>query len=556
MTGSSTRLAERAAKVGASKQPRFQYPKDSGAFYSSVYQWVTKANLQSPVYKADTRKRDEWMQQFWKLEPHLAGVLNSVVSIDQNRNWEMIGGRNQVRQFSAILHDADDGNGWREHAGLAALAYYTSDLGAIVEVGRTNPDPTKAGLAALYSVDSTRCKAIRRHAPNNLSIPTLQYRPRNGDMMEWYSYDYIKLTSMPQVEEAYNGIGYCAVSRVMDLARIMVGVFEHDLEQLRIAPPSGFMTVNGVTDTEFQAALDKRTERRSNDMQAYTSDVVYLVSPDVPVEVKLTALSNLPRDFNLSDFVQTLMLGYALALGYDASEFYSIKYAPLTNAGTATKVQSQKATAKGELSFVLAYQDALSRWLPESILFEFDERSDEGDMLRASIQEVQVRTAMTAYTAGLSNGAAMLPRATMHEILMEVGYVTEEQLRIGLEQEKKDRKEAEKKAQKIQDAAANQNGNDPNAVDNTPADGATVQKPASTDSKVAKKRDIARENTWVRRAAERYPHEPIVLLNSLGRELVLFESGDELLQRHSYPTFSTRSAVIAENEILIGIENE
>lgn len=501
-------MVKRAADIGASKQPRFQHPRDAQAFYSAIHQWVTKANLTAPVYRADTRKRDEWLQQFWRLEPHLSGVVGEVIAIDQNRNWNLYGGRNQVRRFAEVLEQADDGNGWREHCSLAALAYYTTDIGAIVEVGRDNADPTQAALAGLYSVDSTRCKMIKRHAPNNLTSPTLQYYPRQGEMQKWHSYDYMKLTSIPQMEEAFNGVGYCAISRVLDLARIMVGVFEHDLEQLRIAPPSGFAVFNGIDDDELKEALDARKLRRENQYQEYTSDIVYLCSPDVPIDIKLTALSNLPKDFNVSDFVQLLMLGYALAFGYDASEFYSIKYAPLTNAGTSTKVQSQKATGKGERSFVDSYRDGLQRWLPESLHLEFDDRSDEGDAIRAGVLETVIRAVSNGYNTGLAAGKPLIPRNVGRAILIEAGAGTEEQYAEGDAIEEQEKKENEQ----LMEKQAQQ------ADENVPAD-------------VARTRERIRENTFVQRAAERYPDEPIVQYRSDGRERVLFRTGRDMTRR-------------------------
>lgn len=516
-----------------SKQPRYS-PKSDGAFYSSIQQWVRKSHLEEPVYQTDTRRRDAWLQQFWRLEPHLAGVLGSVVSIDQNRGWSMIGGKTLVRHFTDILNDADEGVGWREHAGMAALAYYSCDLGSVIEVGRTDPDPEVASLAALYSVDPTRCRAIRRHAPNVTSVPSLDYFPSimskdATTRQEWYSYDYMKLSPLPQIEEKMNGIGFSAVSRCLDLAKIMIGVFEHDLEMLRVAPPSGFLTVSGIGMDQFQDALAMRKEERKNNNLQYASDLVYLVSDTGNIDLKLTALSSLPANFSMEDFVQILMLGYALCLGYDASEFYSIKYSPLTNAGTATKVQSQKATAKGELNFVLAYQSALQRWLPPTITMEFDERSDEGDKLRADIAAVQASTAATLTGAGI-----FTPEISL-DFLVENKTITQDLADIALQslkkQQKSDKKAADQQAQAMADAAAQQ-------ADQATADSTT--KDTTNSAKVKEARRRAREDGRVIRCAELYPHEQIISRDRWGREMVLFDSGAEMLQRHSFPVIPIR----------------
>ena len=187
---------------------------------------VTAAKL--PDYTANSRYRDAVLHNIWRLEPHLAGVVNAVVLIDSNRGWSLTGGRNQVNRFTAMLHDADGGQGWRTYMRKSSLSYWTTDLGMISELGREG----KGGpVRAIYHVDSTRCR-VHSNVDNALT-----YYPSNGRMQTWTADDYFRICSMPSDDEMFAGLGYCAISRSIEITRILYAVMAHDQEQVGARAP-------------------------------------------------------------------------------------------------------------------------------------------------------------------------------------------------------------------------------------------------------------------------------------------------------------------------------
>lgn len=397
-----------------SKQPRFSEPKPE-TFYNAVFQWVKMAGQDAPLYQADTRKRDAWLTNFWHLEPHLAGVLQSVVSIDANRGWTLIGGRNQVMRYTKILHNwavAPGLYGWRPGCAAAAQSFYTADLGGLVEIGR---DGKNGPVRGFFHTDPTLCKTT-----NNIDLP-LRYYPSKGKVQDWRESDFMRIVSMPSILEAHNGIGYSAISRCLELAQIMVAVIQHDKEELGAQAPRGLLLLQGVSQANWENALSSRKIRMEGNGYEYFDAVMVLASEGLDsIDAKIMALSNLPANFDLTKFTQLLIYGYAMCFGYDPGEFYPVQYGTLGR-GVEGEIQAKKATAKGALNFILALQEQLQRddVLPPALSFEFEQRDDEGEIAQAQVQSAWVDVFKTMREAGQMLGDGAISRDEMRSLLAE-----------------------------------------------------------------------------------------------------------------------------------------
>ena len=380
---------ERAIEAGKSKQPRFK-KANSEQFFTSVMRWVHTAGEEEPPYEADSRLRDKWLSSFWKKEPHLAGVLSSVNSIDANRGWHLVGGRNQVARFSNILRGAEDGAGWRQYISMQSSSYYTTDMGAITEIGR---DTYNGPMRAIYHLDPTRAKLT-----GDRNYP-LRY-DRNKD--PWRPDDFFRLVSMKNIMEEYKGLGFCAVSRVLDMAKIMLAVYNHELEQLGSRAPKGLMLLQNIGQGQWEEAMKTRDARLDSDMRKYYNAVAVIAQDGVEaIDAKLIALSQLPEGFDIEVFTNLLMYAYALCIGYDPIEFWPVSAGQLGR-GRETDIQHRKGTGKGGLNFMLAYQDQIQMHLPESLNFEFEQRDQEGVLLDAQVTQAWANVAATLFTGGNS----------------------------------------------------------------------------------------------------------------------------------------------------------
>lgn len=425
---------ERATDPALSRQPRFsgQNPQE---FYTNILRWTDMAELKIPKYQAESQERDAFLTDFWRLEPHLAGVLSSLISIDSNRGWSLTGGRNQVMRYSRILHNwlaAPGLYGWRPGAASAALAFYTADLGAVIELGREGQD---GPLRGLYHVDPTLCRLTGR-----MDAP-LEYKSTKEP---WREADYIRLASMPDIREKMRGLGYCFVSRAFELAAIMVAIYRHDQEQLGARAPRGLLLLQGISEGQWDNAMRSReTKLDAAGIQYYNA--VAVLASNLPVDAKLIALSQLPANFDLQQFTSLLMYGYALCAGYDPSEFYPVQFGSLGR-GTEMEVQHQKATGKGGLNFVLTLQEQLQRpdVLPDTLAFEYEQRDDQGEIAAAGVQKAWVDTYRAIREAGIAQDGGVISREEMRSLLAEKGIIPREWTEIEEDVEATDTEAAER----------------------------------------------------------------------------------------------------------------
>lgn len=534
----SLEQVERAVERASSQQPRLTGKSATNAFFNSVIGWTTDARDQEPPYVADSRVRDMWLADFWRKEPHLAGVLSSVNSIDANRGWHLTGGRNQVNRFTDILRYAEDGAGWRQYISLQSTAYYTSDIGALTETGR---DGTDGPLRALYHLDSTKCCLTGdRRAP-------LRYDKTKDP---WTDDDFFRLVSMRNIREEYYGLGFCAVSRVLDMSKIMLAVYNHELESLGAKAPKGLLLLQNIGEGQWQEAMKARDAAMDSDMRKYYAAVAVIAQQGFDsIDAKLVALSQLPAGFDIEVFTNLLMYAYALCFGYDPIEFWPVLAGQLGR-GRETDIQHRKGTGKGGMNFMLAFQDQLQQQLPNTLDFQFEQRDQEGILLEAEVAQAWANVAATLYTGGSSEdpgpagakggdgeGAAMpaSPSAPAEkpESQPTPAAATKQQTGSILTLEE------------VRSFLAMQGV--------IPAAWTTMTEDVtSTDYKDAeqRRRDELLSNDSVRRAVYQFPHEPIVRYSwPSGKAEVLFRSGADALK-------ATRYTVVKPELLLPTLEEE
>ena len=378
-------------------------------FFAQMYHYLSDDLMANePAWVPDSRKRDRWLSDIWKIEPHLAGVVYSVVSIDKNRTWSLIGGRNQVSRYTDILLSADNGDGWRQFMSKASTAYHTSDMGTLVEVGRFGKN---GPLRAIYSVDPTACVLT-----GNRKYP-LEYQG-----VKWRNYDFFRVAALPSFLEEYHDLGTCAVSRSVELTKLMYAIYQHDLEKLGAQAPKGLLLLQNITQDQWKEAMVSHRVDNANEMRNWFGGVAVLAQVGFDsIDAKLVALSQLPDGFDLEVFTEILMYGYALCFGYDPIEFWPVG-AGVIGRGRETEIQHLKATGKGGADFAVSLQERLNEHIPEAVTFTFEHRDAEGLMADSAIAENWAQVIDYLY----QKGEGVLSREQALSLLAEHGIVPEE----------------------------------------------------------------------------------------------------------------------------------
>lgn len=527
---------ERAgAGVIPSRQPQ---EIDADRLYMSLVRWTDEMNITAPDYAVDTRARDQWLDDVWRKEPFMAGVISSATSTKKNQGYTLIGGRNRVNYFDQAFHNANGGRGWREYSGQQSHSYFTSDLGsaseiargpnvvypsidqvvltglladaragkeyAIDELLRLNDYIARLPFGGLYHIDTTHCLLTSDpYAP-------LEIQPNSGGTQRWLNAEFFRFASQPTGRYGWNRIGFCALSRAITLLQIMVAIHRHDKEQLNAAAPAGFLALKGISQTQWDNAMAARREDRANASLLYMRDLMVLANANADVSATLISLSQLPTNFKLSEWMEVYMQGCSLAFGFDVREFYTIRGGSLGVNGEAI-VQDEKTTAKGESDFTLEHAEQIQKLLPPGIEFAYDERNTSGDLQYINAQKAYSEMILGIYREGKDSADPILNAEQVRKALVMQKILTDDIL-------------------------------------NTESDSSVA-----TDTENAEK-ERARANPMIRRAAEDAPDEPIVKRHSDGREFVLWRSGAEMLAPRYY-TGVNRATVYKEGDIVITTED-
>lgn len=489
------RALEKAERVVAdekpkSVQPRFD-PKTDDYFVSAIH-WAKEAFETIPPYSSDSRIRSRWLNQFWPNEPYLSGLINSVVQIDRNRGWSLVGGRNQVLRFTDVLHNWQVQPGrasWREGIGTMAQSFYTQDIGGLVEVGRQF---RRGPMQGMYHLDPTRSVLSSKYEK-----PLRYFPPRTAGIgmgkIEFAPYDFMRVASAINIDEGYNGLGYCALSRCVELAITMVAVWRHEQEMLFARAPKGLLLLHNITEDAWVKAMTVRDADMDGQEKDWFGSVAVLATAGMDdVDAKLVALSQLPAGFDQKTFTDLLIYGYSLCFGYDPREFW-----PVSSGGfgsvAETDQQHAKATGKGGKEFCLGFQEELQGNLPDTLHFEFDERDVAGELEEATLQKAQIEVVNAM-------GSLITPEQA-RSLLAEQGIIPREWTVA----------EEDVEATDTEDADSPDNDGDEDLADENPDEGTPEAVPAEEAQQMY-------ELPEVQRALTRFPGEPICRYTWDGRK--------------------------------------
>jgi hypothetical protein len=504
-----------------SKQPRMNLTGENPeSFFQSISSLIYEEVEPEPPYIPDSRRRDKWLTNFLRKEPHLAGVVNSVTAIDKNRGWRVVGGRNQVKRITNMLHNFENSPGlcgWRPSLATASQAFWTTDIGTIVEVGR---DGKGGPVSALYNVDSTKC-----HLSGSSDFP-LKYHPKKGPEQTWGVDDFFRVVSAPSILEEHLGLGNCAVSRAIQLAQLMVALYRHDEEKLLSRAPRGLLLLQGIKQNQWDTAMAARDEKLNSVEDKYYGAIAVLASASATVDAKMVALSELPADFNLRDWMDMLLYGYALCFGYDASEFWPVQYGALGR-GNETQIQHEKATGKGRLDFVLGFQEQLENFLPDSIDFEFDQRDEQGDLIHASVHQAWASVAKT-----LVKDSGLLNVDEGRIILAQFGIIPDEWTESKFIETTDQVDVAESDNTGTDGQSPDESGESGEETNPVAASPSANIRPTFNTAMLKQWKERLKESECVRNAAIKFPAEEIVQYSYPGNHIItLWDRGDEVYKR-------------------------
>lgn len=329
-----------------------------------------------------TLERAVYLDKIWREEPILAGAVYSMVAKMQALTWRVEGGRRNTSYYAKLLARAAYGHehNWSGFIASCAEDFYTQDNGTFIQLVRDG-DPITGKLIDIGHIDSQCCVLT-----GNSQIPMLYSSAVTGQVNEPFRKgEYIHLSSLPSAREEYFGAGFCAVSRALRAAKLLMGLHDYDAEKLANLPPEGVASVTGMTPEEFYDALEMWRKTREADNSLTFPQVLWLLGsqPNAAVDVKFVGFSQIPESFDRQTVVSQYVNTLALCFGVDTREFWAISTGALGTASEA-EVQHLKAKGKGAGEFMVLVERAINGELPDDVVFKFDTQDIEEDAIAAA----------------------------------------------------------------------------------------------------------------------------------------------------------------------------
>jgi len=398
-----------------SRQPRYNDAKyDTGELYYFITQFA-KSWDNAPEY--GTKTREKYLSQIWRQEPILSGAIFAMVSKSTSWDYDVQGSRNKKLHVERILDNSENGKGWHYLFSKAVLAFLTSDIGCVIEKGFS--DPYGSHIDSLYNIDPTLCELS---GDPNVEVV---YKPNGYNPIEFDPTEAFRVCSMPQIQEKYLDRGFCAVSRALRSANLLMKLHQHKEEKLENLPPQGIATITGLTVAQVKDALREYAIERTNRNQQTFPGLLWLVGNNISsgTEVKFTEFSTLPDWFDEKVAVEIYAKTLALSFGVDVSEIWQVEHTGATKANVT--IQHTKSKGKGPAEIATAFERAITRNVcPDGVNFTFGSKDAEELKAKAEVDKISAITVMSLY----DKGQGVISRSEARDMMIRVGLVDGEEV--------------------------------------------------------------------------------------------------------------------------------
>jgi hypothetical protein len=396
--------------IQRSKQ-EFPNADNAGGF---AWTWnIASAADQIVPWGRSVALRDRQIRDFWPTEPYLAGAVANVSFRHSTLEWELRGPAKVAQAVTDILNSmiAGDTFGW-----VPGMLKFTQDMevqdnGAFIELIRDDGQDAnsrfKGALAPVLGVahlDSNQCART-----GNPEYPIV-YTNRAGDKHKLRWFEVIPFSDYPSAIEKLNGVGYCAVSRVMRMAQIARSIMVFKDEKVSGRQYKQIHFVSGVSRQDIKDEMVRGQEEANNSgmIRFILPAILASLDPEKPVSTATIDLASLPDGFNFDEDMKWYISCLALGFGVDYQEF-----APLPGGNIGSSQQSlilhRKGSGKGPAVFMRMLADAFRNYgvLPKGVSMRFNDKDEQEELERQSVRTKALEEyAMAIRNFVLTPGAA------------------------------------------------------------------------------------------------------------------------------------------------------
>lgn len=344
---------------------------------------------------ASPRARDRQLRAFWPTESLLASTMFTTVARYAAFGWALNGPKATVDRYAEVLNLAQFGMGWENFVIRFLIDLFSQDNGAFIEIVRLEDDEASP-CVGINHLDSARC------IPTGIRKQPVDYIDIHGQIHHMKAYQVLHVTEMPSPIESARGMQYCAVTRLLQAAKIMQSLSTYKHEKVSGRRHHQIHIVNGIhRKTLLDAMTQHEQEANAEGLTRYIQPlIVPTLDPTSNVGLASIDLASLPDNFDEDTAFKWYIAQLALAFGADYQDF-----APLPGGNLGTAQQSEVLHLKGRgkgpalfmqmLEHLFAYQGVL----PRNVHFSYGDQdvaesasAAEAKKRRAETREIQIRS--------------------------------------------------------------------------------------------------------------------------------------------------------------------
>jgi len=350
-------------------------------------------------------KRDQKLASIWKESNHLSiavyntqakivGIPPTIIAADPTVDEHV----EEAEILSQRLFtSAGFGRGWEVEYSRFIEALITQDNGAFLEIiGEGDPlGPIIGSPIAIRQLDSSRC--TRTGHPEW----PVTYMDDDGKKFSIHWTRIVYMSQMSSAVKEMNGVGFCAVSRSLEIAQTLVDITRYKQERLGSRPHNQVLLGKGITGEQIMNAFRQVEDNLSSRGFRRYSKTVAMGSENTDLGLEVIDLNHMePFDEEIS--MNLGMYAISAAFGMDADEIWPV------GGKSAGKQEAniRRMRSRGRLPAQVTSEMTSHfnyKVLPQHLKLKFDFKDDEEDMQRANIQDIRARNRERDLSTGAIN---------------------------------------------------------------------------------------------------------------------------------------------------------
>lgn len=366
--------------------------------------WMAGGNeIISPWW---SRQRDAELRRFVKQVDYLSGTVSTLETMLTTIPIEVVPKNLQIRahvkqaqEFTDILeNESNFAEGWGNTFSQVIEDLVTQDNGYFIEViGEGEADgPIVGRPIGIAHLDSWRCRRT-----GNPTFPVV-YFSSDGNIFKLHYTRVIFGASMPSPNEVMYGVGFCAVSRSINVAQNLLDMLIFKQEKLGSRPQRQILVASGGLDPDdVSSAFEQANENMDNQrLSRYSRTVVVGASGLENAALDAIDLSSLPDGFDEESSVSMGMAAIALAFGLDPREIWPGQTSGSTRAEALISHIKQRGKGPGQIIQMMERKFNF-KFLPAHLELRFDFQDDAQDAQIAEIRNTRSTFHMRDLELGL-----------------------------------------------------------------------------------------------------------------------------------------------------------